>query len=442
MNQRKLLVMVLIFGLVFCFGKAAEAEIRFDSISFDHYYIEPGDEVEIYMKFHQHPLDTAKLAILNREKIDSEHVLVEDVEQSYYIVKLVPKGTLAKRYILIKEAEKNVGRLFAGESWSVKFEIKIKPDAPPLNYPMEFQIYKTDSLNVSEAKLLKVFSFDIPVKTEAKLVMEANGSLEIGKVGEIKLKLRNEGGETAKHCYIDLNLESLPLAAIGTSSKYLGNIPPKEEIETSFELFTDSNAEIGVYTLPLVVTCEDKNGKKKILRKTIGIQVDSDVKIGVTLENQDDLAEGIEGSVEIEVANEGFGKVNFLRVILEDSPDYEILSSNEVYVGSLDSDDTESVEFKIRVRNASKGYLDLKVKILYKKEGIDIEQEENTKIRIRVMSKDEYYRKYPRTDMVTMLVSAVFATVGIFIAALVVWFLYKLFSLITSFINRKIFKLM
>jgi len=59
------------------------------------------------------------------------------------------------------------------------------------------------------------------------------------------------------------------------------------------------------------------------------------------------------GTVTIRFINKGFSDVKFLDVILDETEEFEILSAEEVYVGNVDSDDYETVDFELYLTNGA-----------------------------------------------------------------------------------------
>jgi hypothetical protein len=55
----------------------------------------------------------------------------------------------------------------------------------------------------------------------------------------------------------------------------------------------------------------------------------------------------------IKFINKGLIDIKFLNAKLLPSDDYEIINSNEVYIGNVDSDDYETAEFRLHVKQAT-----------------------------------------------------------------------------------------
>jgi len=67
------------------------------------------------------------------------------------------------------------------------------------------------------------------------------------------------------------------------------------------------------------------------------------------------------GTVSIKFVNKGATDARFLNIILKKSDDYETISSDNVYIGDLDSDDYETADFKINVKRLKSSKLNIPV---------------------------------------------------------------------------------
>jgi len=86
---------------------------------------------------------------------------------------------------------------------------------------------------------------------------------------------------------------------------------------------------------------------------------------------------GQKGEVVVEIANTNLEDIKFLQMSLLESEDFELLSSsNYVYIGDVDSDDTESEEFEIYVNPSVSGDLVLPILLEYQDSNEKLYEEE------------------------------------------------------------------
>ena len=72
------------------------------------------------------------------------------------------------------------------------------------------------------------------------------------------------------------------------------------------------------------------------------------------------------GEVTIKFVNKGVSDIKFLYVKIEESDDYELLSSDDSYIGNIDSDDFETADFRLFVESTDKKQVLLPIILEYK----------------------------------------------------------------------------
>ncbi|MBN2014348.1 MAG: hypothetical protein JW778_04135 [Candidatus Altiarchaeota archaeon] len=434
MKKKKILVFGILFFCFFVTTVNAEtrAEIRIDSVMWDPFYIEAGDDVTLYAKFVLRPI-TKAWAVENPDNIAT----AQD-PGVFYKAQLEPADDLARDYVIMKRGEKNVGHLFVGESWTTPFEIKIRETAIATSYKMRFSVIKTD-IDSTYEEVVKVFEFELPIKGVVKFNVDSDNMVNLGSISDIVINVKNDGLGDAKHVIVGLDL-STPFTSVRTSELYVGDFEGGESKDVAFKVSVGSETEALVYRIPVTITYVDDNGTEKKVNKDIGVRIDATPDMKVGLESSDDLAAGIGGTVSIEVVNEGFIDAKFVRLTLEPTEDYSVESINEFYIGNLDSDDIETDEFEIRIEDSvDKEIVPLKVRLQYKGEGSDQEYVNECEVDLKILSKVEYAAKHGGDGTSATLMIIILAIPVFFIVILVVWFVYKIFDLIKDYLNRKLF---
>jgi len=415
------------------------ADVRVDSYYMDDYYIEAGDEVSLYFKLHRAPVSSL---VGLQEKVtygagDVKIIQSESLED-YYIARITPDSEIAEQYVLMSNSQKEIGHLSVGENWASKFEIKIAENTPDAIYKMMFRVYKTDSEYKNEEVILQK-PFEIMVRGTPQIDIDAENSIGIGSTGNIELTVYNKGGGVARDVKVDLEL-SAPFTPVGSSMKYVGSIDAHQSENLSFMVSVSTTADVKTHNIPVTVTYKDDNGTPATVSTNFGVQIDSKPELAFGLDQVDELAPGVTGNIILSISNEGFVDAKFLKFTLEESPDYEVLSINEIYIGNLDSDDIETDEFTIRVKdNVSKTVIPLNVRLTYKGEGSDTSYTKQGTVDINIKSKRVYAEKTRGNGTTNTAVMALIAIPAVFVGLLVIWFVYKVFGLVTSYINRRLF---
>ncbi|MBU2561317.1 MAG: COG1361 S-layer family protein [Nanoarchaeota archaeon] len=187
-----------------------------------------------------------------------------------------------------------------------------------------------------------------------------------GSTGKLNIKLRNLADSLMKdvNVKLDLTLSTIPRSATGAESSLLydalpfapttsaserrvQSIKPGGTAIVSYDLMVYPDATSRVYKLPIIITYKDELGTEFTKNDIIGVVVGSAPDIYVVIDQTDLVAGKKTGKVSFKFVNKGVTDVKFLDVSLKETEDYKIVSANKEYIGNIDSDDFESVDFSI-----------------------------------------------------------------------------------------------
>jgi len=210
-----------------------------------------------------------------------------------------------------------------------------------------------------------------------------------GEVVEVRFKLENLWETTDTGVTLELIPEHPFSLYSGSLLKELGGLKgrpdAKEAPIVDFKLLVDSNAVDGDHALKL-----------KLVKGTAVWEYDDEFFIDVEKEeinlkayvrSSEFITAGAKGAITIELANAGESDIKFLELELLPSNDYKLLStSNYVYLGDLDSDDTESEDFDLYVEKG-KNIVKIPIKVLY--EVHDTNYEETLALSLNLLTPDE-----------------------------------------------------
>lgn len=190
--------------------------------------------------------------------------------------------------------------------------------------------------------------------------------LEPGKSGTINLDVENDHDFDVKELSISLDFSGeIPIAPYYSSAgAFIGDLDEGDDESLSFGVIASADAELGLYKIPVLISYKDETDQNYEQVDFIGILIESKPNIGVILDDPNYLV-GDGGEVSVKVINRGLSKIKFLRVELLNSDFYDLLSSDEVYIGDLDSDDFDSAEFNLNLNYPLPSNIKLPVKITY-----------------------------------------------------------------------------
>jgi hypothetical protein len=212
--------------------------------------------------------------------------------------------------------------------------------------------------------------FDVNVQTrDANIaVVSVETVPEKIKPGEetiVKVKVKNMADSTMRDVALKLDLtyssvlttatlasfDSLPFAPLGSSTEQkISSLKPNEVHEFEYNLISYSDAESKVYKVPIVITYYDELETQYTKNDIMGLVVGTKPDLSVIVDETDLMVGKRTGTVSIRFINKGFSDVKFLDVTVPSNGKYELLSPEEVYVGNVDSDDYETAEFKVYLK--------------------------------------------------------------------------------------------
>ncbi len=165
---------------------------------------------------------------------------------------------------------------------------------------------------------------------------------------------------------LGIGSDTLPFAVIGgTNEKLVSEIAPLQSTTFSFDLMAYPSAASGVYKLPITITYSDKLGRAYSISQSSGLVVGSQPNLELAAESTDIVQPGATGKVIFRVMNRGLVNVKTLRIEMQPSKDYVILSAPSQFIGSINADDFETAEFRIHVSENATGPLALPAKLYY-----------------------------------------------------------------------------
>jgi len=185
-----------------------------------------------------------------------------------------------------------------------------------------------------------------------------------GGIGAVRINLNNMADSLLKWIKIRLDISKTvtlttsvstteyPFSPIGsTNEKTLDKLEPGRSAVVEFNLIADPDAESKVYRVPLKIDYSDELGKNYSKNQIVGLIIGETPDLLVTLDSSDIKTAKSKGDITVKIVNKGSSEVKFLYMKLKDSDSYDIIGSEEVYIGNIDSDDYETANFELYVES-------------------------------------------------------------------------------------------
>ncbi|MEM2121793.1 MAG: hypothetical protein QXU20_04010 [Candidatus Woesearchaeota archaeon] len=359
-----------------------------------------------------------------------ENVGIKNINNLY--VRIIPKYPFSIADDDLKYVGNIAGMQIGEYGAIVEYRLKVDKDAYPGYFDVDLE-YTTDKYTWTKVTgfSVKVESTDVrvgitSVSTEPKF-------LKPGETGTLKIKITNYGDTLIKDVTLklDLTLSSLsqtqltllssagfqiPFSPIDTSTEQkIKNIMPSETKEFTFKLMTTSTATSNVYKIPVIITYYDVDNKKYENHDLISLLVGGKPELRTSIEKSEIIFPNQKGKVTLKIVNSGKIDAKFVEVFLEQGKNFVVLSNNYDYVGDIDSDDYETVEFTLFVENA-KDYLEIPVRIRFEDSlGNKYEQTENIRLRLYTMQEARKYKLIKTSSSLGILIFLVIVGLGYFV---------------------------
>ena len=175
-----------------------------------------------------------------------------------------------------------------------------------------------------------------------------------GESGSVKVEVDNNLAYDIEDVSVALNLDDVPFTSVGSSEKSLDDLDEDDDDSGTFTLRASTDITPGDYNIPYVVkytNAEDSNATQEEKTGSFGLRVSAKTNIDFSVETKDNIV-GKQGRISLKIVNKGLGEVKFVSVKVS-TQGYELISSDNVYVGTIDSDDSDTASFDVVFKSKS-----------------------------------------------------------------------------------------
>jgi hypothetical protein len=359
-----------------------------------------------------------------------ENAGIKNINNLY--IKIIPRYPFSIADDEVKYVGNIAGMQMDEYGTIVQYRLKVDKDAYPGYFDVDLE-YTADNYT-----WIKVSGFSIKVEsTDVRVGITSVSTepqlLKPGEEGILRINITNFGDTLIKDITLklDLTLSSLsqtqlsilssagfqiPFSPIDTSTEQkIKNIMPSETKQFVFKIMTSSSASSNIYKLPVIITYYDVDNTKYENNDVISLMVGGKPELRASIEKSEILFQNQKGKVTIKVINSGKIDAKFTQVFLEQGKNFVILSNNYDYIGDIDSDDYETVEFTIFVEN-TKGYLELPVKMKFEDSlGNKYENTEILNLRLYTPQEARKYKLVKTSSAFGFLIFLIIVVAGYFV---------------------------
>ncbi|MEM4637531.1 MAG: hypothetical protein QXK76_00720 [Candidatus Woesearchaeota archaeon] len=330
-----LYILIAIFAIQLV---SAAPSLKVSLSKYEPYPAAPGDTVKIWLLIQNTAsndnTDTAKNLVV--EVIPTEPFSIYNDAYTKTIAILGPK----KDYLMDFNLKIDENALQGTNT----FKVRIKESNSNIQIEQNINLFIQ-----SRDTIITIESVDINPK-----------EIQPGSEGTITVKVKNTAPNSLTDLSLKLQLQTilgsniidLPFAPIESSAeKKIFKLEPGQTAEFTYKIIVYPNAESKIYKIPFTLEYYDILGNKKNKSDFIGVIVNSKPEISVVIDRTDINSDKLAGTISLKIINKGLNDVKFLNVILKENNDYEILSESTTnYIGNLESDDYQTIDYKIAVK--------------------------------------------------------------------------------------------
>jgi len=170
------------------------------------------------------------------------------------------------------------------------------------------------------------------------------------------------------------------------------------------------------YNIPYEVSYYNENDKDTVLvdKGSFGVRVGAKTELDYSVYPEGDAIIGENGEVTLEIINRGLGEIKSISVELYPEG-FELMSKPKVFVGSIDSDDTDVVTYNVRYTSQNSIF---RAKISYK-DFDNVDQKEIIALPFEVYTREE------AKNLDLLKTNHTITYVIIIIALLIIWFFWR-----------------
>ena len=194
--------------------------------------------------------------------------------------------------------------------------------------------------------------FSLASALNVKSVSTNPSEISPGQEVLLEIVLDNNLGYDVENVEVSIDLSKVPFAPKQSSLQFKESIDDDDQENFRFELISDADSNAGAYEIPVEVSYQEAGVNNVTLTKKFSVSAIVNAKPELNLNSDNFLIQNQKGELEIRITNVGLNKAKLLEVELQSSPLYNILSSNKIYIGDLESDDFDTATFDVIVKQS------------------------------------------------------------------------------------------
>jgi hypothetical protein len=307
------------------------------------------------------------------------------------------------------------GRQIGETGIIVKFRLKVADDAVSGDNGLKVRTRISYNAWAQE-------EFDIRIGAADKVLFVSNvetipEQIVPGERAQLRMTFDNQAGGIVRNVIVRLDLTSsdIPIAPIDSmSEKKISSISTGGQKELIIPIVALSDADAGIYKVPITVSYEDDSGNSYTKEGVIGVFVGGVPDMIIQASSDTVKKDKSSGKVTFTFTNKGLTGVKFLNVKVNEGDNIKVFSAPEVYVGEVDSDDFETAEFDLYVGKAEDGAVMIPLSLEYRDTN-NVLFKEDVEVPLRVFSGGDLRKIGGGTSPVGIIVVVLIVGAGLYL---------------------------
>ena len=178
-----------------------------------------------------------------------------------------------------------------------------------------------------------------------------------GEQGKITLDIDNNENFDIEDVSVNINLDNLPFSSVGSSEKNIDDIDEDDDDSVTFTIKASTSITPGDYDIPYSIKYVNSDNDEKLSKSgSFGLRVGAKTEIDFSAEARgEEISSAIvgrEGKISLEIINRGLGEIKSVNVKITPQG-FELLSKDNVFVGTIEGDDTDIASFDVIYKNTN-----------------------------------------------------------------------------------------
>lgn len=188
-----------------------------------------------------------------------------------------------------------------------------------------------------------------------------------GQIADVSVEIENVFEYDVSNLRVSLDLTNTPFAPYQSSSEiFLDELKDGDEEDFDFQLIVLPDTSSGIYKIPIQINYKNNASENITKNEVISLIVNSQPELRVSLEDSVTIIKGQENKISIRIINSGLADVKFVYLSLGGNGGVQVLSENEQYIGEINSDDFDNVNYRIYVSSGASNNIDIPITLKYR----------------------------------------------------------------------------